>query len=594
MVEGQAFWMSILQEPGTLALPGNHRYIQEFALAGGKAVRQPSGHWVFYGQEKRRFLMTDPDGHPLHECEWGQDSQGKATLLAARLYLDWGQWVGLKPGGMVNTISLDLSARPGWKKITRKGLQSMAAQIMGVPLAEIEFFYEENDLIIETTGTAVIKQRKDAFYILDDGRFERSKFMSCMGAMHWEKIDFLPVMELFKSLLPGTGSATFELIRGLYDDQNPKNPIPLKYRGIPAYPSEAAFGLFSNFFTPSVQEQDSPFTVFMDQYRSREVTWLANQEPPQRHLDQKEHLCVTVKNGMVQKATLVSDSTGLPFVQPNKLGLSVCGRTVGIQAGNLVLHAHGTKKTIPVKTSWGVTQEFSPILTTINAQSWHSLFPSGLPSIDPVHAFSSVLLYPEDSTKIGERESQPFVADYWEDLLEQDPDYSKKMKLAYNILIHGFDAATHALFTFDRLRDHTILFTEPAFAQKQAQVLWNHLAKTQKLNWLTSFRFLPESSHEDSAYQQSYDLIYAWIPFACYNYPEAIEARLQKIASAIRPGGLAMVAGPDSISENITSLPLKVVFNELVSDLQPFRMHQTILPHALIHPRLSEWYLKKY
>ena len=51
--------------------------------------------------------------------------------------------------------------------------------------------------------------------------------MSCMGAMHWARIDFLPVVELFQSLLPGTGSAAFELIRGLYDDQNPKEPVPL-------------------------------------------------------------------------------------------------------------------------------------------------------------------------------------------------------------------------------------------------------------------------------------------------------------------------------------------------------------------------------
>ena len=63
-------------------------------------------------------------------------------------------------------------------------------------------------------------------YVLEDGDFEQARFMSCMGAMNWPAIDFLPVVELFQSLLPGTGSAVFELIRGLYDDQNEGKPAP--------------------------------------------------------------------------------------------------------------------------------------------------------------------------------------------------------------------------------------------------------------------------------------------------------------------------------------------------------------------------------
>ena len=81
----------------------------------------------------------------------------------------------------------------------------------------------------------MIRQRKDAFYVLQDGDFEQARFMSCMGAMHWSSIDFLPVVELFKSLLPGTGSAVFELIRGLYDDQNEGKSTP-GLCGIGAFP----------------------------------------------------------------------------------------------------------------------------------------------------------------------------------------------------------------------------------------------------------------------------------------------------------------------------------------------------------------------
>ena len=111
--------------------------------------------------------------------------------------------------------------------------------------------------------------------------------MSCMGAMHWESIDFLPVVELFKSLLPGTGSAVFEFIRGLYDDQNDgkASPPPLRYRGIPTYPSEAAFRLFNSFFVPQAPPGKDALSLFMDPTKSHQVEWLPSPTPPRRYFD---------------------------------------------------------------------------------------------------------------------------------------------------------------------------------------------------------------------------------------------------------------------------------------------------------------------
>ena len=165
----------------------------------------------------------------------------------------------------------------------------MAAQALRVSLEEVRFFYRDEDLLIGPTGRATIRQRKDAFYVLQDGDFEQARFMSCMGAMNWSSIDFLPVVELFKSLLPGTGSAVFELIRGLYDDQNQGNPIPrpFQYRGIPTYPSEAAFRLFSSFFTPQAPAGSNPFTLFMNPEQSNQVIWLPAATPPIRYFDQR-------------------------------------------------------------------------------------------------------------------------------------------------------------------------------------------------------------------------------------------------------------------------------------------------------------------
>src|SRR4029077_4527684 len=307
-----------LTTPGHIRFPTNLLFAQDLEQAGGRVVRQATGHLVFYRSDGRRFLATDPEGNPLHECEWGIDSAGEATLLRARIRLDWGQWVGLKPAGLVNETSLNLASKPGWQRLTADDLRAMAAQALRVPLEEVQFFYRDEDLLIEPTGNAMIRQRKDAFYVLQDGDFGRARFMSCMGAMSWSSIDFLPVVELFQSLLPGTGSAVFELIRGLYDDQNEGNPTPrpLRYRGIPTYPSKAAFRLFSSFFTPQAPGGSNPFMLFMNPERSNHVIWLPAGTPPIRYFDQHARACLTFQGGLLHKVTVASDSSGLSYMSP--------------------------------------------------------------------------------------------------------------------------------------------------------------------------------------------------------------------------------------------------------------------------------------
>ena len=209
-----------LSTPGHLTFPDNLHFKARLESGEGRVVRHATGHLVFYRPDGRRILATDPSGYALHECEWGVDEKGQTLLVRARVKLDWGMWVGLKPSGLVNETTLNLTARPGWQRLTADDLRSMAAQALRVPLEEVRWFYRDEDLSISRAGTATIRHRKDAWYVLEHGTFDRVRFMSCMGAMHWAAVDFLPVVELFKSLLPGTGSAAFELIRGFYYDQN--------------------------------------------------------------------------------------------------------------------------------------------------------------------------------------------------------------------------------------------------------------------------------------------------------------------------------------------------------------------------------------
>ena len=94
---------ALLGRSGTFVFPSNLPYARNLEQAGGRAVQQPSGHLVFYGKHDRRILYADPDGQPLHECDWEPAEGGAIRLRRARVWLDWGQWVGLLPSGLVTS-----------------------------------------------------------------------------------------------------------------------------------------------------------------------------------------------------------------------------------------------------------------------------------------------------------------------------------------------------------------------------------------------------------------------------------------------------------------------------------------------------------
>jgi hypothetical protein len=588
------FIKSVLEQPGSVLLPGNFHYLKDFIGAGGRVQCQPSGHLVFYGPENRRFLMTDPEGHPLHECEWRQTAEGQTCLGAARLHLEWGGWVGLRPEGLVNSTLLDLSTRPGWERLTRDDLRMMAARVMNVSNEQIRFFYSDEDLVIDQSGRATIRQRKDAFYVLHEGRFEGAKFMSCMSRMHWERIDYLPVVELFLSLLPGTGSATFELIRGLYDDQNPSDPLPLHYRGIPVYPSEGAFRLFSQFFTGSVPESSkNPLTVFLDPIHSEEVFWLPCVDPPLRYFDPTKKLCLTVKQGVIQKATLADDPSGLSYFRSLPQGIAPYGQSVAVHGANLVFSTGEKTMEFPINSSWGVTSQPKPDQSPKTFPTWHQLFPEGSPNVLPGKAFSTTLLYPDDERVIGEIESQPFAMDYFDDLLDENPGLKAHMNSANHILISQCDAAIGSCLRYDRQRNVTILYSNPQLAQKQAQNLWNTIARSQKLNWIDSIGFLPHSQHWQTCLSKSFDMVFLWVPFAHFQDHQTLGQTTHEINTLLPPGGIAFIVGPSLLPENANRYHLELIYGEYVEALPTFRLHKAILPKARVHPDLMVFVFRK-
>jgi len=583
-----------LANPGNISFSGNHVFARDLAAAGGRCVKQSTGHLVFYRSDGRRFLATDPGGNPLHECEWGGDATGHVTLLRARIRLDWGQWVGLKPAGLVNETSLNLAGKPGWQRLTADDLRAMAAQALRVPIEEVRFFYRDEDLLIEPTGNATIRQRKDAFYVLEDGDFERAHFMSCMGAMNWPSIDFLPVVELFQSLLPGTGSAVFELIRGLYDDQNEGRPTlrPLRYRGIPTYPSEAAFRLFSSFFTPQAPGVSNPFTLFMNPERSHQVLWLPASTPPVRYFDQRAGACLTLQGGVLQKVTVASDSSGLSYTTPKGRRFVPCDRSAEMAGGHVILKDRDRETTLAMTLPQGsLEQSGEPV--AMSPVDWRSVFVQGVPPIPPGDAYGAVLLYPEDESEIGECSAQPFVADYLEDLAEQDREIGAVLSRAQRVLIENGDAVVATCITFDRLRDYTVLVRYPAFAQKQAQRLWSVCAGLQRWDWLSRIRFVSGEGLYDREAPHSYDLVYHWVPYDSGDLPASLAEHMKGVSRMLHGGGTAFVIGPAQLGQYGAYHGLHVCWEEPVEQLPTFRMHRTILPKARLRTGLTLFCMKK-
>jgi len=585
---------SALANPGNISFSGNHSFARDLAAAGGRCVEQSTGHLVFYRSDGRRFLATDPEGNPLHECEWGTNAIGDVILCRARIRLDWGQWVGLKPAGLVNETSLNLASKSGWQRLKGDDLRSMAAQALRVPMEEVQFFYRDEDLLIEPTGRAAIRQRKDALYVLQDRGFEQVRFMSCMGAMHWASIDFLPVVELFKSLLPGTGSAVFELIRGLYDDQNEGKPTPrpLRYRGIPTYPSEAAFRLFSSFFTPQVPGGSNPFTLFMNPERSHQVIWLPAGSPPIRYFDQRAGTCLTLQAGLLHKVTVASDSTGLSYLSPKGRRYAPCDRSAEIAGAHVILKDRDRETTLAVTLPQGSLEQ-SGESVDMSPADWRSVFARGVPLIPPADAYGAVLLYPEDESEIGECAAQPFVADYIQDIGERDREIGAVLSRAQRVLIQNGDAVIATCITFDRPRDYTVLVRYPAFAQKQAQQLWGICAELQRWDWLSHVRFVSDDGLYDREAAHSYDLVYHWVRYDSGDIAVGLAERMNGISRILRGGGNAFVIGPEQLGQHGESHGLHVCWEEPVEQLPTFRMHRMILPKARLRAGLTLFYIKK-
>ena len=146
-------------------------------------------------------------------------------------------------------------------------------------------------------------------------------------------------------------------------------------------------------------------------------------------------------------------------------------------------------------------------------------------------------------------------------------------------MIEGFDAALSSLLLLDRPRRYTVVFRHPAFAQKQAQALWNYLAQMQRLDWCRQIRFSTGSAYQEGQ-DAEYDGLYAWLPFSEWPLHELLRHRLAQAYRTVAPAALAFIVGPPDLPALAQAAGWTVQTIQPVMELPTFRMHRHILPKA--------------
>lgn len=565
--------------------------------ANTRIRRYPTGHFVFYNAEGKRFLFTDPGGSPLHECAWKKDPMsGKTKLTLVRMQLDCQQWFGIKPEANAFSIFLDFKDRPGAADMTLDHLRREAAKAWDIPFSEIKYFYKDENFIPRGVGEYEIFLSKDGLYFLLDGTFDHTVFISNMPKAQWDPLDVITVVELFQSAPLGAGGAAFEFFWGLVEDQaRETKPEPLRFRGLPVYPTEKAFHIFSSFFTPTAPEGEDLMEVFKDYRRSHQITWDLRPDPPWRYFSDKHSACLTVQNNFLYKVTLLNDPVALPFINCSRGGKTSCQRQVHVTKDSiLLLDGEEIFKEVPLLPLWRISPQEGPApQQPAHPFGWRKFFKGSAPEIDPVKAVLTVPFYPEGAAEIEESSLQPMVVDQILFYMEMFPDMPNRLDKIDRVLIHNFDAVISGCIDCARKREYAVLFNNPEWAQKNAQLLWDYAASRSQLDALREVSFLPEKEYVETAYKEKYEMIFRWIPFGSYRDLVACENILNSVTHAMASNALLFLVGPKQISDLFYRHSLKNIYNDPVQDMPFSRQHKRMYPETQVNPEVTVFFAQK-
>lgn len=569
---------------------------EEGNLGAIRIKRYGTGHLVFYNRLGRRFLFSDPLGTPLHEAEWEANAtSGAACLKLVRMQLDCKQWVGIKPKARSFKSQIDISGQEGWEQLTLDDLREKAAEAWRVPFSEVKYFYTDDRLTHQGDGKYNIELVKDGLYALVDGDFSKTIFVSFMFSVNWEDLDLIPVVELFQSTLPGSGGAVFEFVWGLHDDQSREKELPpLRYRGLPTYPSKGAFNIFSAFFSPEGPKGEKIFPVFMDPNRSHEIEWTARPHPPWRYFDETNEICLTVQEGHLFKVTDLKNTSAIPFVNPKRGAKPLCQRELHISTSSFKMIDIELAREIPFNALWKILPDPDlPLKSPRYPFSWKWFFNGFPPTVDPVKIYYSVPFYPEGDAEIDESALQPLALDQILYYMEMFPAMPEKLESIDKVLIHTFDMIIAGCVDCTKEREYTILYGDPELAQRNAQLLWDYAASKNQLDQLKKVSFLAEHETWEDAYKEKYGLVFKWIPQMYFQDRDTCQLMFQHTVEAVAPGGILFLAGPRPIQGLFDFFQMDCLYSDPIMNMPFFRQHLKMCPENQVNPEQAIFMLEK-
>ena len=343
-----------------------------------------------------------------------------------------------------------------------------------------------------------------------------------------------------------------------------------------------------------MQSGEVPQEVFLDVNRCHEVEWKPSVTHPLRYFDEEQRVSVTTHEQKVQKVTRWDDETGLSYLATTVSGEAKAdGRGVQSHGQTLHLYDGAHEHVIHTRESWQLVPAESRSDWKPPATSWRDCFALGVPELSSEHAFSAVLLYPEDAQIIGEKESQPFIFDYVDDFLEEQAELRQFREMADDLLVVRCEASLGACLKYERPQRYTIWYEWPEFAQKHAQGVWNTLHRQNSLAWLPNFKFSPVSQQPITGKYPLVDWMNVWIPFSVYDDHHELKQWSTFIANHLVPGGISCVAGPRILGHWLEEQGLSIIYAEQGESLPTFKIHQAILQASRLHPDLTIWIIQQ-
>jgi len=170
---------------------------------------------------------------------------------------------------------------------------------------------------------------------------------------------------------------------------------------------------------------------------------------------------------------------------------------------------------------------------------------------------------------------------------------ASKLEKIDRVLIHTFDTVLAGCIDSSKDRQYTVLYSDPEFAQKNAQLLWNFAVSKNQLSNLEKVSFLKEAEHIADSYKQKYGLIFKWIPFMYHQDREACESMLNALSDALEPEGFLFLVGPRQLQGLFDHYKLDALYNDPVYNMPFFRQHLKMCPENQVNPDLVVFLAQK-